>query len=120
MAITSESQIIDLAAVKNGLAIIENAAHSYVNCSKEINAAGDECNAQALSVNDKTMQDAIYSLATAVNDIDSKIASAVESIAAAAQALYNAQWAELRAYRAEQARLAAEREAAARKAAAGK
>lgn len=33
------------------------------------------------------MQDAIYSLATAVNDIDSKIASAVESIAAAVAGL---------------------------------
>ena len=55
MAITSESQIIDITTISNGCSIIEEAARDYATCSKKVKEAASICTDKALSVEKKSM-----------------------------------------------------------------
>lgn len=112
MAITSESQIIDLSAINNGCAIIEEAAKDYSSCATKIKEAAGICTAEALSVEKKTMQPAIEELGSVVETLPANIEAFTAQIRNVAMQIYNNQLSELAEYRAAQQRRAQEAEAA--------
>ena len=119
MAIRSESDIIDVVAISNGCSIIEDAAKDYTTCANRVNEAAGICTDKALSVEKKSdLTSAIAArnleeLGGAIATIEENVSYFTSQIRNVAQKIYAQQWEELNAYRAEQRRLAAEREAAA-------
>lgn len=104
MAITSESQMIDIGAINSGCAIIEEAAADYTTCSKLVSDSAEICTGEALSVEDKTMQPSLEELATAIGGIEANIGAFTAQIRSIASQIYTNQLAELQAYQAEQAK----------------
>lgn len=113
MAITSESQLIDITAIDNGCNIIESASEDYITCAKHIKNAAGSCSGEALAVEGKTMQPSLEELAAAVETIRDNIYSFTSEIRNVAMQIYTQQQAQLQEYREEQARIQREREAAA-------
>ena len=117
MAITSESQIIDVVTIDSGCKIIEEAARDYTTCANKIKEAASICTDQALSVEKKSMQPSIQDLGDSVATIQGNIEYFTSQIRAVATTIYSQQMTELNNYREqkakeEQARLEAERQAA--------
>ena len=103
MAITSESQMIDIATISYGCAIIEEAAADYTTCSNRVLESSQICTGEALAVEDKTMQPSLEELATAIGGIEANIAAFTAQIRNIASQIYTQQLSELQAYQAEQA-----------------
>ncbi len=99
MAITSESQLIDIATINNGCQIINDAAQDYITCAKYVKQAAETCNANALEVEKKTMQPTLEELATAIETIQANIESFTTQLKSAATEIYSRQQSELQAYR---------------------
>lgn len=118
MAITSESQIIDITTISNGCSIIEEAARDYSNCSKKVNEAAAICTDKALSVEKKSMQPSLEELGASIGTIQGNIEYFTSQIRNVAMQIQSKQLAELAEYRAELARREAEAKAAAEKQAA--
>ena len=118
MAITSESQIIDITTISNGCSIIEEAARDYASCSKKVNEAASICTDKALAVEKKSMQPSLEELGASIGTIQGNIEYFTSQIRNVAMQIYNKQYAELAEYRAELARREAEAKAAAEKQAA--
>ena len=112
MAITSESQIIDIVTISNGCSIIEEAARDYTTCANRVKEAADICSPEALAVEKKSMQPSLEELAASISTIEENVNTFTAQIRNVAQKIYARQWEELNAYRAEQARIAAEKAAA--------
>lgn len=109
MAITSESQIIDIVTISNGCSIIEEAARDYTTCANRVKEASEICSAEALSVEKKSMQPTIEELSTSIGTIEGNVEYFTSQIRNVANQIYAKQWEELNAYR---ARIAAEKAAA--------
>lgn len=118
MAITSESQIIDITTISNGCSIIEEAARDYSNCAKKVNEAAAICTDKALSVEKKSMQPSLEELGASIGTIQGNIEYFTSQIRNVAMQIQSKQLAELAEYRAELARREAEAKAAAEKQAA--
>ena len=73
MAITSESQIIDITTISNGCSIIEEAARDYATCSKKVKEAASICTDKALSVEKKSMQPSLEELGESIGTIQGNI-----------------------------------------------
>lgn len=102
MAITSESQLIDIAAIDSGCKIIEAAAADYTTCSTKVKEASQICTSEALSVEKTTMQPALEELAASIAMIEGNITSFTTQIRSVASQIYAEQSAALAQYRAEQ------------------
>ena len=113
MAITSESQVIDITTISNGCSIIEEAAVDYTNCAKKVNEAANICTDKALSVEKKSMQPSIQDLGTSIGTIQSNIEYFTSQIRSVAMKIQSKQLQELAEYRAAQAAKEAEAAAAA-------
>ncbi len=96
--ITSESQLIDIDTIGNGVSAYITALNSLVEAAQEVANASDSCGETALSVDGKTLQPALYELAVAMSDDANKYAEAANGVYEQAVAVYNAQVAELNAY----------------------
>mgnify|MGYP006392015719 CR=1 FL=1 len=103
MAITSESQIIDITAINNGCAIIEEAAEDYITCAKHIKDAAGSCSGEALAVEGKTMQPSLEELAVSVEQIQQNIRTFTGEIRSVAMQIQQHQLNELAEYRKQQA-----------------
>ena len=112
MAITSESQIIDVVTITNGCNMIDSAAEDYVTCAKYVRDAAASCSGEALAVEVQTMQPSLEELAVAVETIKTNIESFTAQIRNVAVQIQAQQQAELEAYRAELERQRREAEAA--------
>ena len=115
MAITSESQIIDITTISNGCSIIEEAARDYATCSKKVKEAASICTDKALSVEKKSMQPSLEELGESIGTIQGNIEYFTSQIRNVAMQIQTKQYNELAEYRAEQARKAEEAAAAANK-----
>lgn len=102
MAITSESQLIDIVAIDNGCKIIEAAAADYTKCSTNVKEASQICTSEALSVEKTTMQPTLEELATSIAMIEGNITSFTTQIRNVASQIYAEQSNALAQYRAEQ------------------
>ena len=103
MAITSESQIIDVTAISNGCSVIEEAARDYTSSASKINEAASICTTEALSVEKKSMQPSLQELGAAIGTIENNILSFTSQIRNVAMQIQSKQLQELANYRAEQA-----------------
>lgn len=112
MAITNESQLIDIYAIDDGCNIIEGAAEDYKKCKLHVDEAAATCTAEALSVEKKTMQGSIEEISVAIATVYNNIYSVTAQIRSAAMKIRTQQETELAQYRAEQARKQAEQQAA--------
>ena len=112
MAITSESQIIDITTISNGCSIIEEAARDYATCSKKVKEAASICTDKALSVEKKSMQPSLEELGESISSIQGNIEYFTSQIRNVAMQIQSKQYAELAEYKAAQAKKA---EAAANK-----
>lgn len=120
MAITSESQVIDITTISNGCAIIEEAARDYTTCANKVNEAASICTDKALSVEKKSMQPSLQDLGASIGTIQGNIEFFTSQIRNVAMKIRTQQLNELAEYQAAQAaKKQAEAEAAAA-AAAGK
>lgn len=112
MAITNESQLIDIYAIDGGCSIIEGAAEDYKKCKQHVDEAAATCTAEALSVEKKTMQGSIEEISVAIDTVYNNIYSVTAQIRNAAMKIRTQQETELAQYYAEQARKQAEQQAA--------
>ena len=112
MAITSESQIIDITTISNGCSIIEEAARDYATCSKKVKEAASICTDKALSVEKKSMQPSLEELGESIGTIQGNIEYFTSQIRNVAMQIQSKQYAELAEYRAAQAKKAEEAAAA--------
>ena len=114
MAITSTSQLIDIATISSGCATIRAAAADYTKCANHIQEASEICTPEALSVDNKSMQPSLEELALAVSTIESNVDYFCSQVESVASQIYAKQYAELEQYWAEQEALRkkAEEEAA--------
>ena len=108
MAITSESQIIDITTISNGCSIIEEAARDYATCSKKVKEAASICTDKALSVEKKSMQPSLEELGESIASIQGNIEYFTSQIRNVAMQIQSKQYAELAEYRAAQAKKAEE------------
>ena len=113
MAITSESQVIDITTISNGCSIIEEAARDFTTCSKKVNDAANICTDKALSVEKKSMQPSLQDLAQSIGTIEGNVEYFTSQIRNVAMKIQSRQLQELAEYRAAQAAKQAEAEAAA-------
>lgn len=116
--ITSESQIIDLAAIKSGCNTFKNVLEDFDQCGRLVMKAGETCNSKALSVDDQSLQYPIVELGEAIRALRGEYIGYADEVIASAQRVYIEQKAELAAYQ-EAQRRAAEAAAAQRAAASG-
>lgn len=103
MAITSESQIIDITAISNGCTIIEEAARDYATCAEKVTEAASICTAEALSVEKTSMQTPLEELGQTIGIIQDNIELFTSEIRSVALEIQTRQLAELAAYKAAQA-----------------
>lgn len=115
MAITKESDIIDITTISNGCSIIEEAARDYSACASKVNEAANICTDKALSVEKKSMQPSLQDLGASIGTIQGNIEYFTSQIRSIAMKIQSKQLAELAEYRAELARKEAEAQAAAEK-----
>ena len=101
MAITSESQIIDVVTISNGCTIIEEAARDFTTCSEKVKDASFTCTAEALSVEKKSMQAPLEELAISIGLIPAQIETFTAQIRSVAMQVQATQLAQLEEYRAE-------------------
>lgn len=113
MAITSESQVIDITTISNGCSIIEEAARDFTTCSKKVNDAANICTDKALSVEKKSMQPSLQDLATSIGTIEGNVEYFTSQIRSVAMKIQSRQLQELAEYRAAKAAQEAEAAAAA-------
>ena len=106
MAITSESQIIDVVTISKGCSIIEDAAKDYAKCSKKVNEAAATCTSKALAVDKQSMQKPLEDLAVGIAKIETDINTFTAQVRSIASQIQAKQMEELAAYRAEQAKQA--------------
>lgn len=99
MAITSESQLIDMTKINDGCAIIERAAEDYVTCANRIREAASTCSAEALAVEGKSMQPSLQDLAVEVEKIKTYIEDFTREVKALSSDIFNEQSKQLQAYR---------------------
>lgn len=113
MAITSESQVIDITTISNGCSIIEEAARDFTTCSKKVNEAANICTDKALSVEKKSMQPSLQDLATSIGTIEGNVEYFTSQIRSVAMKIQSRQLQELAEYRAAKAAQEAQAAAAA-------
>lgn len=113
MAITNESQIIDITTISNGCSIIEEAAADYAACASKVNEAASICTDKALSVEKKSMQPSLEELGASIGTIQGNIEYFTSQIRSVAMKIQTQQLNELAEYRAAQAAKEAEKAAAA-------
>lgn len=102
MAITKEEHIIDLETIKKGCQQLIDAAADFKTCATSLSSAANTCTAEALSVDNTSMQPTLTELHTTVSGIQGQIEGFAKDIVDAANNIYNQQWAELNEYRANQ------------------
>lgn len=102
MAITSESQLIDITTISNGCAIIEEAARDYTTCASKVNEAASICTDKALSVEKKSMQPSLQDLGASIGTIQGNIEFFTSQIRNVAMKIRTQQMIELEEYRAAQ------------------
>ena len=88
--ITSESQLIDINAIKSGCEKFKTALDAFEKCGKKVTQASETCNKKALS--------SIADVATAITNLKSEYSGYADSIYSEAISIYNSQVAELNAY----------------------
>lgn len=113
MAITNESQIIDITTISNGCTIIEEAARDYTTCANKVNEAASICTSEALSVEKTSMQPSLEDLGLSIGTIQSNIEYFTSQIRSVAMKIQTQQLNELAEYQAAQAAKEAEKAAAA-------
>lgn len=96
--ITSESQLIDINAIKSGCEKFKTALDAFEKCGKKVTQASETCNKKALSVDGSSMEYSIADVATAITNLKSEYSGYADSIYSEAISIYNSQVAELNAY----------------------
>lgn len=91
MAITSESQIIDLSTIKSGCNKLRDSSESFGSTANSVRAASEICDATALSVDKNTFQEPLTQLANSIDDCEANIKALADAIESKATALYNKQ-----------------------------
>lgn len=99
MAITSESQMIDISTIDAGCKIIEEAARDYTTCAGKVKEAASICTSEALSVEKKSMQPALDDLGTSIETIESNILYFTSQIRNVAMQIHTQQYNELTEYK---------------------
>lgn len=107
--ITSESQMIDLGMINKGCDIIDEAAKDFTTSGNKVVSAGNTCNKDALSVDDKSMQPAIEELGETIKSLEGKVTSFTSQIRSLASQIYNTQFQELQAYQEAQRKAASKK-----------
>lgn len=97
--ITSESQLIDIAAIRTAVEKIKSTAIDFTDCATVVSDASAECDAEALEVEGTTMQPTIDDLADQIKSIKGSVEELADSILSVANEVYNAQNAELQEYK---------------------
>ena len=98
MAITSESQLIDIATIQSGCVAYAQALEYFIQAGQEIIDAGTICDAKALSVDDSSMQPVLYEVGQMIQELSNTYSTYVTDVYSEAVTIYNQQVTELNAY----------------------
>ncbi len=96
--ITSESQLIDVNAIRKGCEAYIDALGFFVDGGNQIISAGNTCSAKALSVDGSSFQNDIIEVGYQIIALRDEYAACAENVYAQAVQIYNAQVAELNEY----------------------
>ena len=97
--ITSESQLIDISAIRAAVEKIKSTAQDFTDCGNTVSEASSECNSEALEIEGMTMQPTMDDLAEQIKSIKNSVEEMADSILSVANQVYNAQNEELQAYK---------------------
>lgn len=101
--ITSESQIIDIKTIRNGVNQYCEAIKDFEICGRKVISASETCNADALSIDNSTLQYPIESLGEEIKSLKEQLNGIAEELLYEAESVYRAQYNELVEYRQQQA-----------------
>lgn len=96
--ITSESQLMDIDAIRNGCVTYLETLDGFTEAGKAVYDSGNTCDKKALSVDDSSMQPVLNELGVLIAEQANKYAEAANTVYSQAVAIYNEQVAELNAY----------------------
>lgn len=97
--ITNESQIIDINAISSGVAKYKQAVEDFDTCGSKVVQAGQTCNAEALSVDNASMQYPIESLGKEIQSLKEQLCAIADELLYEAKVVHSAQWNELNEYK---------------------
>lgn len=98
MAITSESQLLDIKTIRAGYEKYMESLEGFITAANIIYDAGATCTKKALSVDNGSMQPVLYDLGRSIAEMATVYGNAANDFYLSAAALYNSQVAELNAY----------------------
>ncbi len=98
MAITSESQLIDIQTIKSGCTALKLAAADFSMSGNAVIEAGETCSEKALSIDKNTLEYAISDIGEEMVRCRSEIERFADTVLAEAVKVYNNQVTELNSY----------------------
>ncbi len=104
--ITDESQIIDTATITRGINKFREAIEAFELSGKKVIQASEICTADALSIDNNTLQWPIEDLGIEIKDLKVYLNSLADEVLYEAQVVSSQQYNELTEYRRQQALLA--------------
>jgi len=103
MAITSESQLIDVQTIYSGCNAFVSALEIFINGGNKIIEAGNTCSSKAISIDGKSLQPDIVEVGQQVGNLYNEFVNYAQAVSDQATQIYNQQVAELNEYRRQQA-----------------
>ena len=103
--ITSESQLIDIYTIMDGINKYRVAIEDFVASGKKVITASEICSADAMSVDNDTLQYPIESLGTEIQALKDQLNAIADEVLYEAQLVRQAQYNELLEYQRQQALL---------------
>lgn len=103
--ITSESQLIDIYTIMDGINKYRAAIEDFVTCGKKVITASEICTADAMSVDNDTLQYPIESLGTEIQALKDQLNAIADEVLFEAQLVRQSQYNELLEYQRQQALL---------------
>lgn len=103
--ITSESQLIDIYTIMDGINKYRAAIESFEKCGQKVITASEICTAEALSVDNDTLQYPIEALGLEIQNLKEQLNSIADEFLLDAQVVRQDQYDELVEYQRQQALL---------------
>ena len=103
--ITSESQLIDIYTIMDGFNKYRTAIEDFVTCGKKVITASEICSADAMSVDNDTLQNPIESLVKEIQALKDQLNAFADEVLFEAQLVRQSQYNELLEYQRQQALL---------------
>lgn len=96
--ITSESQLIDIYTITNGINKYREVIEGFETCGNKVIAASETCNKEAMSVDNNSLQAEIEMLGTSIQNLKNELNAIADEVLMEAQMVRQKQYNELVEY----------------------